>query len=269
MQARQATYTPENIRSAFAACGIVPFNKRRVLGDASRFITRPSSKSTTHEVGILATPKESRKAATLRRQALNLCSRSTPRSQLLRAIVDKMGKGLEEAIVNAKLQEYLVSEVRAETLGEGYETTKDMRRIGKTRVLTSEDRDRLLEQKEAEAREKEAKVNAKKNRKIPVEKLSGAGPASKKHGGRKVRVAEDAFVHEFQGWEGSEVEKSVGEESNISENSDFEDEGDWEVACIGSLDSPAPKGRSRGSQGASSPPPPVRRSGRSSKGVKR
>ncbi|KAF8441937.1 hypothetical protein BDZ91DRAFT_769017 [Kalaharituber pfeilii] len=67
--ARKAAYTESNIKSAFKACGLIPFNPRVVLThllehSPPRRTARPAAASPT----ILATPKDSSTAARLIRQ---------------------------------------------------------------------------------------------------------------------------------------------------------------------------------------------------------
>lgn len=60
-EARRKAYTPENIKSAFAACGIIPFNPRVVLG---RFSGTAAADTRITKIEVPVTPKKTKAQVT-------------------------------------------------------------------------------------------------------------------------------------------------------------------------------------------------------------
>jgi hypothetical protein len=132
-KARKATYTEKNVRRSFEVTGIWPFNQRRIFNSTSRAITRIDS--TPSSTAISATPRHSRAVYRVQRDGIHLLSSNSPRSQSIKAVIDRLGKAAQGAFADTALHAKMVQEVRASAGRPSIKAVKDKRQLTKARVI--------------------------------------------------------------------------------------------------------------------------------------
>jgi len=97
-RARAATYTKNNILSAFEPTGVWPLNPREVFLWQSQNITRFDSLPATPTPLLSATPRQPRAVSLLDHSALHLVTRQSPLSFILKALVAQLERSAQGAL---------------------------------------------------------------------------------------------------------------------------------------------------------------------------
>lgn len=205
-EARRRAYTSQNILSAWAKAGIVPFNPRRVLNP----VASPVKKS-----GFLVsgptTPRNTRMARSTAKEALALVRGGSASAQKLRDLIHQLDKGLQISLTEKDIGDHINAQFRKSVAKKGRTATNDRKQLSKARVITTEDVARLREQREAADIKKAAQVLArdlkKKVKEEPKKKV------------KKVSIPENITVHTIDIKETGlgVVEESEEDWSNIEE----------------------------------------------------
>lgn len=164
LRARDEVYTPELVKKAFEATGIVPYQPRKVVGSTSYAVTRPSSADSNTSFSMVPpTPRTPLVAAKLSRRAVQVVSsNSTPKAVLLKYIA-RLEKALQEALARIVLKDKIISQLRKKNdEGTGW-SGHDGRHVAKGGLYTGEDLvDMIVLRNEKDAEKEE---NSKKRRK--------------------------------------------------------------------------------------------------------
>lgn len=159
MPARRLTFTESNIRSAWEAVGIIPFNPRRVLAGETKKRQKVSDPEIQSCSQTLQTPRAVSRAT---RTAFSLVTRNTPGSQKLRSILTDLSDGLQQTIADKVLEEESHRQYRQLVGKEKKAKTSDRRKLTAATVVTSETVLQLRDQRERIDGEKAARKAKKK-----------------------------------------------------------------------------------------------------------
>ena len=167
MKAREMTYCPGNIRSAFAATGIWPVNERRVLDREQPETQGPMRKPTSpSRHPIPATPMHGQAILMHGRRTLKVLPRQTPRSKYSYTMVQKLLKAAEKATADNVILTVENENLRLKaTSAEDRVKTRSHKELSKAQVVDAEDVVCLREKQEARewaTAERQARAAAKR-----------------------------------------------------------------------------------------------------------
>jgi hypothetical protein len=211
-EARRKAYTKENIKQAFRATGVSPFNPNAVLTRLPMVKSPPQPiSSDTGQASmskIFTTPKTRRDLRLQTNAAVKFVSQDKEqKGKETIAVILRLAHLAEAALTRADLESFQVKMLQKEFAGKKAART-DLRVLSKARIITGADVLRLKkEREEKEALQKERK--RKKEEKLKNNLLIGAQVASRKRG-KQVKFAEPEEV-------------SCGEQSEIEEEDSFID----------------------------------------------
>jgi len=148
MPARRLTFTLENIRTAWEAVGVIPFNPRRVLGVVKRKETKVALLEHAHRGAAPPVPKTPPAVSRTTRTAISLVTRTTPSSQKLKVLLSDLSEGFQQTIADKVVEEEAHRLYRALMSKEKAAKTSDCRKLTEATVVTSETILQLREQRE-------------------------------------------------------------------------------------------------------------------------
>lgn len=137
-------------------------------------------------ITIPATPRNSRGSRATKKQALDLIKGQTNSAKVLRGLIEKMDKGLQQSIAEKEIGEHFHQKFREAVAKKAKAGTNSKQRLTKARVITTEEVIRLKEAREKADAEKEAK--------------RGRGRGKKKNGS-VAKPAEEKSDEEAGTWE--------------------------------------------------------------------
>jgi len=105
MPARRLTFTPENIRAAWEAVGIIPFNLWSVLGGVKQENKNVSEAKGLTGGGALPLPKTPSAVSHTTRTAISLVTRNSPSSQKLKSLLSGLSEGFQQTIADKLVEE--------------------------------------------------------------------------------------------------------------------------------------------------------------------
>lgn len=186
----------------------------------------------------------------MHRQAVGLIARHTPKSKQLKVHLERTEKLLLELFAEVELHKEIVENLRSQDAGPSRKATGDRRHVSKARVITTEDVWRWKEKKDAEAREKEAKKNARENKKKAVTTTADGIITPKRRARKQVRIVEEVSVRLFEeGTAGSEVTDQSDGDTAWSEEDSSDDAEFMYIQDV--VESPTPRRRhGKGAQDA-------------------
>jgi len=138
MPARRHTFTAENIRAAWEAVGIIPFNPRRVLGVVKWKETKIVVVEYAGQDAAPPVPKTPRAGSRSTRTAISLVTRTTPSSQKLKVLLSNLSEGFQQTIADKVVEEEAHKLYRVLMSKEKAAKTSDRRKLTEATVVTSE-----------------------------------------------------------------------------------------------------------------------------------
>jgi hypothetical protein len=163
---REYAYSPHNIKSAWKATGLVPYNERKVLNRLE--VPKTEKVAVDARRKEIQTPKKPQDFRQLKLLADQLVPQGEYRETLLDAI-EKIAKGAVEGATMGAIAMHEAKTLRQRLVFKAHHKTSKARLIdkhqGRSKLMTQERIDQLkkeLEEKEKEAAEKEARARAKK-----------------------------------------------------------------------------------------------------------
>lgn len=161
MPARRLTFTSENIRAAWEAVGIIPFNPWRVLGVVKREKKNVLESEGLAIGGACGVPKTPRAVSRTTRTAINIVTRNTPSSQKLKSLLSGLAEGFQQTIADKVVEEEAHRLYRELVWKEKAAKTSDGRKLTEATVVTSET---ILQLREDRERVDAAKAARKANK---------------------------------------------------------------------------------------------------------
>jgi len=138
MPARRLAFTEVNIRSAWEAVGIIPFNPRREIGGVKRKdVNVTQEKDLAGDVGPKI-PKTPRAVSRITRTAAALVTRNSPASQKLKELLSNLSTGFQQTIADKAVEEEAYRQYRQLMAKEKKKKTSDRRKLTEATVVTSE-----------------------------------------------------------------------------------------------------------------------------------
>lgn len=177
---------------------------------------------------VSATPRTSRSAISLARQAAGLLKGNTDSARRLKAIITQLNKGLQGAITDKEIGEEMHRQYKQRVENKPKAKTNDKRRITKAKVITTEDVLRMKEERETVDKIKKEKKRNPRGRAKKANLDEGTAPSTPPKEKKNVRISKkviisldsDLEVHEggVGGLRASEKEKwsSSGESEFVS-----------------------------------------------------
>ena len=156
MLARKLTYNVNSILRAFEACGTSPFNSRKVLGEPSRNITRPTLPPSLAPQP--STPKTRSQASRLGREALGLIDSNSPRSQRIKGSIAKISKFGERVHAELDIEVFRHKLLRSQVS----KAVQDRHMLTRAHLIYNTDIVRLRKEKEAKKSKSKGSKKGKK-----------------------------------------------------------------------------------------------------------
>lgn len=171
-EVRPQAFRPENIQSAFDACGIVPFNPRRCEKEwIEDWHHRPDTPQNTGEDAAhnLKTPGNVRQLRIFQEEGENLQGKDSLLSNRQQVAVEKLVKFSEQIATQRDILQIELDRVRAELQEAQAGKAKDKRRLIKKDEMamawTREELDKRLEEVKKKDREEQARHQLKERQK--------------------------------------------------------------------------------------------------------
>ena len=174
MPARRHTFTPENIRAAWEAVGIIPFNPRPVLGVVKRKESKIMVMGHAGRHAAPFIPKTPRAVSRTTRTAISLVTCTTPSSQKLKALLSDLSEGFQQTIADKVVEEEAHRLYRVLIRKKKAAKTSDRRKLTEATVVTSET---ILQQREQCERVDAAKAAKKANKTSRSSQTRHAAPS--------------------------------------------------------------------------------------------
>jgi len=138
MPARRLAFTEVNIRSAWEAVGILPFNPQRATGGLKgKDVNITQEKDLAGDVRPKI-PKTPRALSQITRPATVLGTRNTPASQKLKELLSNLSTGFQHTIADKPVEEEAHPQYRQLIAKENKKNTSDRRKLTEATVVTSE-----------------------------------------------------------------------------------------------------------------------------------
>jgi len=223
MPARRLTFIEENIRSAWEAVGIIPFNPRRAIGSLKRKEPKVPQEKVLAATTAPRIPKTLRAVSRITRTAASLVTKTTPSSLRLKELLSNLSEEFQQTIADKVVEEEAHRQYRQLMRKEKNKNTSDRRKLTEATVVTSETVRMLRKERE---RVDAAKVARITNPRARSHKTSGppktstlvesSGPG--KDGGMLRALVQEAIQDELEDlWEEMEA-LEVGGDSNGEED---------------------------------------------------
>ena len=184
-QAREQTYTLQNIKGAWAGAGLVPYNKRKIQSMLSRGIIH--HKKLQSPIRVLKTPKQSHEFRQILEYSEQLVLQDGPKELLLSALEKLSKSGIEAKVQEAVAKHetaFLKKRLNIKATYQKSRVRMTKEDMGYAKIFTQNDVNAALEQYEVQQK----KLAEAASRRVEKEK-KGKGGEKKGKGPAKQNIA--------------------------------------------------------------------------------
>ena len=164
-QARERTYTIQNIKGAWAGAGLVPYDRRKVQRRLNKGITHHTKSQSP--VRVIKTPKQSHEFRQILKYSEQLVLQDGSKELLLNALEKLIKSGIQAQVQEAVAKHETAFLKKRLNLKANYQKSKVrmiQKREGYAKLMTQDDVNEALEEYDAKQKEL-AKIAARKEKK--------------------------------------------------------------------------------------------------------